>query len=275
MTKLIRSLLGLIAFAISAAIAAAMNNADVIKMVKAELDDDTIILAINAAKEPDFDTSANGLVDLKNKGVSQAVIQTVVKKQNGGQTASAPASSSSSSENRRVAANEVADDEVLPPEIDPVAGQQYFTRYTFKYEGKDWPITNYARGETVAINTPVTLVGISKNSFTIKFVDSGSILKIENLDKHSKRSTEQIAKEFLSEQPTAIDKYGKEMADHIRTGTLRLGMTKTQVLLTRGYPPSHETPTLEGDLWKYWSSRFVVHSLAFEGDILVKARGVD
>lgn len=79
MKKLIRSLFGLIAFAISAAIAAAMNNADVIKMVKAELDDDTIILAINAAKDPKFDTSADGLVELKNKGVSQTVIQAVVK----------------------------------------------------------------------------------------------------------------------------------------------------------------------------------------------------
>lgn len=273
MKKLIRSLFGLIAFAISAAIAAAMNNADVIKMVKAELDDDTIILAINAAKDPKFDTSADGLVELKNKGVSQTVIQAVVKKQNGGQVASAPATSSS--ESRRVVSNEVGDDEVLPPEIEPVAGQQYFTRYTFKYEDKDWPITNYARGQTVPINTPVTLVSIGKNSFTIKFVDSGTLLKIDNIEKHSKRSTEQIAKEFLSEKPTAIEKYGKEMADHISTGTLRLGMTKTQVLLTRGYPPSHETPTLEGDLWKYWSSRFVVHSLAFENDILVNARGVD
>ena len=61
----------------------------------------------------------------------------------------------------------------------------------------------------------------------------------------------------------------------LRTGTLRLGMTKTQVLLTRGYPPGHETSSLDLPVWKYWSSRFIIHSLAFDGDILSKARGVD
>jgi hypothetical protein len=279
MIKKIHLFLALVAVCFSAVVASAMNNTDVIKMVKAELDDDTVILAINAAKTAEFDTSANGLVELKNKGVSQNVIQAVLKKQGAGEdvaeTKDAEPATPAAAAVPRISSKKVDDDRVLPPEIEPVAGKEYFTRYTFHYEDDEWPTTNYARGSVVPINTKVTLLSLGKNSFTLKFADTGATLKIENVEKHSKRTIGQIAKEMLAEAPTAIEKYGKEMEAAIKTGTLRLGMTKTQVLLTRGYPPGHETPSLDLPLWKYWNARFVIHSLAFEGDILAKARGVD
>lgn len=263
-----------VALCLSAVLASAMNNTDVIKMVKAELDDETVILAINAAKSAEFDTTANGLVDLKSKGVSQNVIQAMIKKQGGAagadeEVAPAPAPVA------RIKYKKVDDDRVLPPTIDPVVGQEYFTRYTFRYEDDNWPTTNYARGATVPINTKVALVTLGKNSFTIKFVESGTTLKIENVEKHSKRSTLQVAREMLAAKPTAIDKYGKEMEEAIRAGTLRLGMTKTQVLLARGYPPGHETPSLEGDRWKFWSNRFGYLTLVFNDGILTEGRGLN
>jgi hypothetical protein len=272
--KILRPLLWLIALSLSALAVSAMNNNDVVKMVKAELDDDTVILAISSAKSAEFDTSASALVELKNKGVSQPVIQAILKKQNGGEDDSAEAAPAPAPA-ARIKSKKVDDDAVLPAEIEPAAGKEYFTRYTLVYEGNEWPTTNYVRGTAAPINTKVQLVSLGKNSFTLKFVESGTTLKIENIEKHSKRSTIQVAKELLSEKPTAIEKYGDEMAAAIKAGKLRLGMTKTQVLLTRGHPPGHETPSLDADLWKYWSSRFVIHSLAFENGLLVKARGVD
>lgn len=269
--KPLRALLRLAALCLGAVVASAMNNNDVVKMVKAGLDEDTIILAIDAAKTAEFDTSADSIIDLKSNGVSQNVIQTLLKKQGGGETGE---TSPSSAILPRITSEKVDDASVLPPAIDPVAGKEYFTRYTFAYEDDEWPTTNYRRGAIIPINTKVTLVGFDRNGFMLKFVDSGAVLEVENVEKYSKRSVAQIAKEMLSETPTAVEKYGKEMESAIKSGTLRLGMTKTQVLLTRGYPPGHETPSLESPLWKYWSSRFVVHSLAFENGVLARARGV-
>jgi hypothetical protein len=271
--KTLRLLLALAALGFSTVLASAMNNNDVIKMVKAELDEETILLAITSAKAGEFDTSAAALVELKDKGVSQKIIQAMLKKQSGSAEAAdevAPAPPPVA----RIKYKKVDDDRVLPAFVDPVAGKEYFTRYTFKYEESERPTTNYWRGETVPINTKVTLVSLGKNSFTLKFVASGATLKVENIEKHSKRSTLQVAREMLAEKPTAIDKYGKDMEDAINAGTLRLGMTKTQVLLARGYPPGHETPSLEGSTWKFWSSRFVYLTLAFEGDILTAGRGL-
>jgi outer membrane lipoprotein SlyB len=62
-----------------------MNNDDVIKMVKGGLGDSTVIQAIDAS-EPNFDTSPDGLVKLKQGGASDAVIQRIL-----GRRSSSPA----------------------------------------------------------------------------------------------------------------------------------------------------------------------------------------
>ncbi len=73
-----------------AAIAAPMTNDDVIKMVKGGLSDTTVLQAIDAA-EPGFDTSPDGLVNLKQGGVGEAVIQRIMAKKSGAPAAKAPA----------------------------------------------------------------------------------------------------------------------------------------------------------------------------------------
>jgi len=59
--------------------AAPMTNDDVIKMVKGGLGEATVIQAIDAA-QPGFDSSPDGLVKLKQGGVSDAVIQRILGK---------------------------------------------------------------------------------------------------------------------------------------------------------------------------------------------------
>jgi len=60
-----------------------MTNQDVINMVKAQLPEGTIVTAIQSAK-PGFDTSANGLIKLKNAGAPAAVIDAVLATGAGG-----------------------------------------------------------------------------------------------------------------------------------------------------------------------------------------------
>jgi outer membrane lipoprotein SlyB len=72
-----------------AAMAAPMTNDDVIKMVKGGLGEATVIQAINAA-EGGFDTSPDGLVKLKQGGVSDAVIQKILAHRPAAAAAPAP-----------------------------------------------------------------------------------------------------------------------------------------------------------------------------------------
>jgi outer membrane lipoprotein SlyB len=74
-------LLTLLAFS-HAALAAPMTNDDVIKMVKGGLGEATVLQAIDGA-EPGFDTSPDGLVKLKQGGVSDSVIQRILARRSG------------------------------------------------------------------------------------------------------------------------------------------------------------------------------------------------
>jgi outer membrane lipoprotein SlyB len=77
MKRLLRSLLLCLWALPFAAAAAPMTNDDVIKMVKGGLGEATVLQAI-AAAEPGFDTSPDGLVKLKQGGVSDAIIQRII-----------------------------------------------------------------------------------------------------------------------------------------------------------------------------------------------------
>jgi hypothetical protein len=72
-----------------------MTNQDVIKMVQAKLSEDTISMAIKAAK-PGFDTSADGLVKLSSAGVPDGIIRLIIeaKSGEGAGAAASPAGSS-------------------------------------------------------------------------------------------------------------------------------------------------------------------------------------
>jgi hypothetical protein len=61
----------------SAGAKAVLQNQDVIKMAQAGFDDATIIAKISSS-ECQFDTSTDGLIHLKQSGVSTAVIRVIV-----------------------------------------------------------------------------------------------------------------------------------------------------------------------------------------------------
>lgn len=42
----------------------------------------------------------------------------------------------------------------------------------------------------------------------------------------------------------------------IKNGTLVPGLSKRAVLIARGYPPGHQTPSVDSNTWFYWQSRF-------------------
>jgi len=66
-----------------AAFGAPMTNDDVVKMVKGGLGDAIILQSIDTA-EPQYDTSADGLIKLKQGGVSDTVIQRIMQRSHAG-----------------------------------------------------------------------------------------------------------------------------------------------------------------------------------------------
>ncbi len=67
-----------------------MTNQSVIDLAKAKMSDDIILAAIRGSR-PGFDLSADGLIALKNAGVSDAVLQEMLRVNSGGGAAPAAA----------------------------------------------------------------------------------------------------------------------------------------------------------------------------------------
>src|SRR5690606_23581052 len=153
---------------------------------------------------------------------------------------------------------------VMAPEAaDPQVGERYFTRVSFFYERGKHLATNYSRGVAVPANTEIELTDLDDESFDIRIADSGLEIKIVNVEKYTGMSARDLAARYLSEQRADLDRLPKEARAAVKSGELRLGMTKELALLARGYPPIHETPSVESDRWVYWTSRFVKLTIVF------------
>lgn len=51
----------------------------------------------------------------------------------------------------------------------------------------------------------------------------------------------------------------------IHAGKVALGMSKEQVLVAVGYPPNHQTPSLDAPQWKYWHTSFGSYLVVWDG----------
>lgn len=168
--------------------------------------------------------------------------------------------------------------EKITKEKPVVAGEQYYMRHCLFYEanGKPWRTTNYKTSASilVPINSKVTLTSLGSKKMQIKIEKTGQILTIENIEKHTGKDMATIAQAMLTRDEVPIGKFDEKIEKNIRNGILCLGMTKEQVIMTRGYPPMTGAPSLEVDTWVYNESIFVKHTLVFQDGVLIQGRGV-
>ncbi len=249
--------------------AAVLTNDSVVKMVEAGLDEEVILLAVERG-EPKFDLDPSDLIKLKEKGVPDAVVKAMLERQEGA-AVKAPAKVADKPASK--AKPKVVEID-LPKAIEPKPGNEYYTRFSFRYERGKHITTNYGRGMVLPINTRVKLVSIGGDDMVLEVVDSGTRITIENVEDYSGQDIKGIASRMLSEKETPIEKFDDSIESAIRAGELRLGMTKQQAILARGYPPAHATASTEADVWKYWSSRFVTQTIVFRDGVLAEGRGL-
>ncbi|MFT5611312.1 MAG: hypothetical protein ACI9LU_001814 [Polaribacter sp.] len=151
----------------------------------------------------------------------------------------------------------------------PEVGKTYYTAHNLMFEKGRHSATNYWRGEMLAVNSEVKVEKIGKKKITVSW--KGQEITFINVPKHTKISMQELADRMLSNSEVSL---GSGFAKDIKFGEMRLGMTKDQVIKTRGYPPAHKTFSTEADRWTYWSSKFVQMSLIFENGKLVQGRGL-
>lgn len=147
----------------------------------------------------------------------------------------------------------------------------YYTQHSFYYEKGRYITTNYARGSVVPVNTMVKITSISGNSIGLEMID-GTPLAVVNVKNYTQQDINGIRVRLLGVKPVSLAGSGSDMKKAIKDGVLKTGMRKSEVLLARGYPPAHATPSLDSDKWIYWQNRYNRVELSFANDRLVRIR---
>lgn len=147
-----------------------------------------------------------------------------------------------------------------------------YTRCNIWYEKSVISSINYKRGLIIPAGTPVTNVSLvsQRRSHALRFTAEGhGTFEIALEDKYAPTlSMKERQDRFITTR--TLDRLTEGMSETelecIRTGVLKEGMSKDAVIIAWGYPPAHRTPGIQGNIWVYWSSRFVEKKIYFGPD---------
>ncbi len=148
--------------------------------------------------------------------------------------------------------------EIKPNEMatDVQPSQVYYTQFSLFQEKDNFRTTNYRKGTLIPINTRVSLVSINSGEAELRIVATGQKLTIENVPKITLDDIQTAFKKIAAPNEVDLKQFTQEEISNILAGTAKKGMSKKAVLAAMGYPPQHETPSLDGDVWMYWSNRY-------------------
>jgi len=134
----------------------------------------------------------------------------------------------------------------------------YYTQCTVQLHRNLVTSTNYRssdKAETLTINTEVELIGIRKHRFTLRGPD-GQDFRYDHIRKHSKDTPGDSFAKIFARTPVDVGAFNESEQEAISKGEAAVGMSREAVLAAIGPPPSHVTPSLESNEWKYWNTRW-------------------
>ncbi len=148
-------------------------------------------------------------------------------------------------------------------------GATYYTQVGMFYEKGRYRTTNYGAGIFIPVNTAVNLVEFGTKNFIVSIEGAGESVEFVNVPKYTNWSQAEAFEKLFSAEPVSLFKFNAHERENIATGNIAAGMSKAAVIVARGYPPSHETPSLKRDQWKYWKNRWDTIIVTFNDDRVV------
>jgi len=164
---------------------------------------------------------------------------------------------------------------------DDLSGKTYYTKTNIWYEHPDNILsTNYHRGVILPVGTKVGIHSINNRRIRFTPDGSGQMFTIINDKQTNTISIDELFKRYFSTETVGIgigDYYQATEADreNIKRGIITLGMSKKAVLMAYGYPPTHKTPLLTSDIWRYWYARLHKVNVYFKDDKVFKIETIE
>ena len=150
--------------------------------------------------------------------------------------------------------NKALKPEVLPTNI--TMGATYYTQFVIRYEKGTHLTTNFRRGASIPVNTPVKLLNITSKTIEVEMDNSSQKLLVKNVEKHTGDDVYRAFNKLFAKKKINFSKFTALERTQIDNGTVAIGMSKDAVIVAIGYPPITETPNLNSNTWVYWSGRY-------------------
>jgi hypothetical protein len=155
------------------------------------------------------------------------------------------------------------------PVLSPQVLQSYQSRtlYTccnIHHESEDINDANYWVGTLVPFGSPAKVESASRN--TVTFLADGTTLRVQHAYGTAQESFQQYLDKLLVPVDPRLEaaSFPRAAQQAIKEGRVEKGMTREQVLMSLGYPPTHRTPSLNAPTWTYWYNRWVTYQVAFD-----------
>jgi hypothetical protein len=160
-----------------------------------------------------------------------------------------------------------------PPVPSPLVGQTRFLCCNLHYDRTKISDVNWQVGALVPLGTPVTIIGVRKKSVTFQPVGSPEITLEHKYGRRTESMQQFLDHWFVEDDPSkGLRRLPAKLRKSIEQGVVEPGMTRAQVLMAIGYPPAHETPSLESPQWNYWRNRWERFFVFFDGDKVARVQ---
>jgi hypothetical protein len=151
--------------------------------------------------------------------------------------------------------------------LEPIRQVDTRTLYTccnLHYDGDEINDANYWTGTTLPAGTAVRIEKLTKDSVTFNAGEQRLTLEHEYGTKQE--SLYQYLDKILvpNDPRPRIGAYPPAVRRAIDKAKVERGMTRDQVILSLGYPPTHRTPSLREREWTYWYNRWVTYKVVFD-----------
>lgn len=156
----------------------------------------------------------------------------------------------------------------------PQRGAVYYTTANIWYtDPRDIRTTNYHEGAMIPFGSKVTIESLNPRGLRFKTANDITFY-MTYMSQHSAITMKEHFDRYFSVDDPAksgsqFDGFNDMEKENIREGNVSLGMSKAAVLAAYGYPPSHRTPDLNADFWRYWTKfRQEAHVLFEDGKVV-------
>lgn len=144
-------------------------------------------------------------------------------------------------------------------------GEFYTQHNMWTYHGVVYP-TNFSVSVKIPVNTKIVIDSVKKNKIFFHLVNqAGSVIQLLNIQAYTGLETKPLIERTFSREPLDLSRFTDTERQFIKefSGFYCSGISKEALLVARGYPPVHKTPSVSMDTWIYWRNKWKSLRISF------------